>query len=265
MLVPGFESFVGLYPIPMRHGMTIGELARLFNEHFGIGADLDVVTMDGWHRACITTRPAHPGSCRRRTCRRSTPRSSIPGTVLFEGTNVSEGAARRSRSSSSAPRGRRGAFADGINRRGLPGVFFRPALFEPTFHKHAKDVRRLPDPRHRSRDVSRRCSPARSLTKPSARPPGPSGGGLRRTSTRTTSCRSTSWREPQSRGSRSEAACRHKTSRDRGEPRGGTFNAVRREISALLIKSEHATKTQRTRRAFCFASFASFVLIQRCK
>ena len=43
MLVPGFESFVGLFPIPMRHGMTIGELARLFNEHFGIGADLEVV------------------------------------------------------------------------------------------------------------------------------------------------------------------------------------------------------------------------------
>src|SRR5437867_4614145 len=50
MLVPGFESFVGMYPIPMRHGMTIGEIARLFNDHFGIGADLDVVPMEGWRR-----------------------------------------------------------------------------------------------------------------------------------------------------------------------------------------------------------------------
>ena len=51
MLLRGFESFVGLYPIPMRHGMTIGELAQLFNEHFGIGAELEVVTaMDGWRR-----------------------------------------------------------------------------------------------------------------------------------------------------------------------------------------------------------------------
>src|SRR5436190_22193915 len=50
MLGPGWKSFVGLYPIPMRHGMTIGELARLFNEHFGIGADLQVVTMEGWQR-----------------------------------------------------------------------------------------------------------------------------------------------------------------------------------------------------------------------
>jgi len=50
VLVAGFESFVGLYPIPMRHGMTIGELARLFNEHFGIGADLEVALMAGWRR-----------------------------------------------------------------------------------------------------------------------------------------------------------------------------------------------------------------------
>src|SRR5437762_5045692 len=50
VLVPGFESFVGMYPIPMRHGMTIGEIARLFNEHFGIGADLEVVAMEGWRR-----------------------------------------------------------------------------------------------------------------------------------------------------------------------------------------------------------------------
>src|SRR5215470_8502542 len=47
---PGFESFVGMYPIPMRHGMTIGEIATLFNDHFGIGADLEVMTMDGWRR-----------------------------------------------------------------------------------------------------------------------------------------------------------------------------------------------------------------------
>src|SRR4249919_2020364 len=47
VLVPGFESFVGMYPIPMRHGMTIGELARLFNEEFGLGADLEVIPMEG--------------------------------------------------------------------------------------------------------------------------------------------------------------------------------------------------------------------------
>src|SRR6476659_4914821 len=50
VLVPGFESFVGMYAIPMRHGMTIGEIARLFNEHFAIGADLEVIAMEGWTR-----------------------------------------------------------------------------------------------------------------------------------------------------------------------------------------------------------------------
>ncbi len=50
MLRAGFESFVGLYPIPLRHGMTIGELARLFNDRFGIGAELEVIPMEGWTR-----------------------------------------------------------------------------------------------------------------------------------------------------------------------------------------------------------------------
>lgn len=53
VLEPAFQSFIGLYPIAMRHGMTIGELARLFNDHFGIGARLRVVTMNGWQRSMI--------------------------------------------------------------------------------------------------------------------------------------------------------------------------------------------------------------------
>jgi uncharacterized protein YbbC (DUF1343 family) len=53
VLEPDYESFIGLYPIAFRHGMTIGELARLFNEHFGIGAKLRVVAMDGWKRSMV--------------------------------------------------------------------------------------------------------------------------------------------------------------------------------------------------------------------
>src|SRR5262245_41652368 len=49
-LEPGYESFVGQYRMPMRHGMTVAELARLFNDHFGIGADLEVIPMQGWSR-----------------------------------------------------------------------------------------------------------------------------------------------------------------------------------------------------------------------
>jgi uncharacterized protein YbbC (DUF1343 family) len=53
VLEPEFSSFIGLYPIALHHGMTVGELARLFNEHFGIGARLRVIPMDGWQRSMI--------------------------------------------------------------------------------------------------------------------------------------------------------------------------------------------------------------------
>jgi uncharacterized protein YbbC (DUF1343 family) len=139
VLVPGFESFVGMYPIPMRHGMTIGEIARLFNEHFAIGADLEVIAVEGWTREMywdetgltwIISSPNIP------TFETTT---VYPGAVLFEGTNVSEGrGTTRPFELIGAPWVIAERFAEAMNRRELPGVFFRPALFEPTFHKHAK-------------------------------------------------------------------------------------------------------------------------------
>ena len=92
MLEPGFESFVGLFPIPMRHGMTIGELARAL-QHALRDRRGPARRGDGGlvARTCTSTRPGCPGSCRRRTCPRSTRPSSIPGAVLFEGTQLSEG------------------------------------------------------------------------------------------------------------------------------------------------------------------------------
>jgi len=84
-------SFVGRYPIPMRHGLTIGELALLFNNYFGIGCDLEVIPMMGWHRDMFfqdTRLPWIPPSPNL-----PTPASAMvyPGQVLWEGTNVSEG------------------------------------------------------------------------------------------------------------------------------------------------------------------------------
>src|SRR5262249_27341544 len=138
VLVPGFESFVGMYPIPMRHGMTIGEIARLFNEHFAIGATLEVVPMEGWRRdmyfdatglTWIISSPNIP------TFDTTT---VYPGGVLFEGTNVSEGrGTTRPFELLGAPWVIAERFAESMNRRGMPGFFFRPVLFEPTFHKHA--------------------------------------------------------------------------------------------------------------------------------
>ena len=137
MLLEGFESFVGMYPIPMRHGMTIGELARLFNDAFGIGADLEVVAMGGWTREMyfddtrLTWVLTSPNIPTLDTC------VVYPGTVLFEGTNISEGrGTTRPFELAGAPWVIAERFADAMNRLDLPGAYFRPAVFEPTFHKH---------------------------------------------------------------------------------------------------------------------------------
>jgi len=139
VLVPGHESFVGMYPIPMRHGMTIGELARLFNDHFGIGADLEVVPMDGWRRDMYFDTTGREWILSSPNIPTFDTTLVYPGTVLFEGTNVSEGrGTTRPFELVGAPWVVAERFADRMNRRELPGVFFRPVLFEPTFHKHAK-------------------------------------------------------------------------------------------------------------------------------
>jgi uncharacterized protein YbbC (DUF1343 family) len=139
MLEPGFQSFVGLYPIPMRHGMTIGELARLFNEHFGIGADLEVVPMDGWHRWMYADQTGLPWVLPSPNIPTLDSAVVYPGTVLFEGTNISEGrGTTRPFELVGAPWIVAERFADAMNRLQLPGVHVRPAVFEPTFHKHAR-------------------------------------------------------------------------------------------------------------------------------
>jgi uncharacterized protein YbbC (DUF1343 family) len=86
-----FASFVGMYPIALRHGMTVGELARMYNERFGIGATLYVVPVQGWRRDMmfdatgLTFIPPSPN------LRRLDAEVLYPGTVLLEGTNLLEG------------------------------------------------------------------------------------------------------------------------------------------------------------------------------
>ncbi|MBZ5558740.1 MAG: DUF1343 domain-containing protein [Acidobacteriia bacterium] len=138
MLVKGFESFVGMYPIPMRHGMTIGELARLFNDEFGIGADLEVIAMEGWRREMYHEETGLPWVMPSPNIPTNETAVVYPGTVLFEGTNVSEGrGTTRPFELIGAPWVIGEHFADALNRLDLPGVRFRPVVFEPTFHKHA--------------------------------------------------------------------------------------------------------------------------------
>jgi uncharacterized protein YbbC (DUF1343 family) len=141
VLREGFESFVGLHPVPLRHGLTCGELARWLNDARGIGCDLEVVSCEGWRRRMqwedtglpwVLPSPnlPTPDSCR-----------VYPGMVLLEGTNLSEG------------RGTTRPFelfgAPFVDPEGLverlegvldPGVRIRPCHFEPTFQKHAGSV-----------------------------------------------------------------------------------------------------------------------------
>jgi uncharacterized protein YbbC (DUF1343 family) len=139
VLVPGFESFVGQFPIPMRHGMTIGELARLFNEHFGIGAALEVVPMGGWRRAMYHDQAGAPWVMPSPNLPTLDTAVVYPGTVLFEGTSASEGrGTTRPFELVGAPAIAAEPFAARLNARRLPGVHFRPVVFEPTFHKHAR-------------------------------------------------------------------------------------------------------------------------------
>jgi len=139
MLLRGSESFVGQYPIPMRHGMTIGELARLFNTEFGIAADLDVVAMEGWRRDMYFDVTGLPWVIPSPNMPTLDTAIVYPGTVLFEGTNLSEGrGTTRPFEMVGAPWPVAERFAAEMNRSQLPGVHFRPAVFEPTFQKHAK-------------------------------------------------------------------------------------------------------------------------------
>ena len=140
-LVPGFESFVGQFPIPMRHGMTIGELARLFNAHFRLGAQLEVVEMEGWRREMFADETGLPWVMPSPNMPTLDTAVVYPGTVLFEGTLLSEGrGTTRPFELLGAPGIEAERFAREMNALGLPGAFFRPAMFEPTFQKHAKQA-----------------------------------------------------------------------------------------------------------------------------
>jgi uncharacterized protein YbbC (DUF1343 family) len=139
MLEPGFESFVGLFPMPMRHGMTVGELARLFNEHHGIGAALEVVPMQGWSREMYWDATGLPWVMPSPNMPTLDTAIAYPGTVLFEGTMLSEGrGTTRPFELIGAPWLDGEQLAALMNGVGLPGVYFRPAIFEPTFQKHAR-------------------------------------------------------------------------------------------------------------------------------
>jgi len=136
LLDTGYRSFVGLYPLPMRHGMTVGELARFFNEEFAINCDLTVVPMEGWRRCQWFDETGLPWVAPSPNMPTLDTAAVYPGMVLVEGTHLSEGrGTTRPFELVGAPYINPKNLAVRMNRLALPGVKFRAAYFEPTFHK----------------------------------------------------------------------------------------------------------------------------------
>ncbi len=136
-----FASFVGQYPIPTRHGMTAGELARMFNSHWGINCELEVVTMEGWSRDLWFDETDAPWVIPSPNMPTLDSATVFPGTVHLEGTQVSEGrGTTRPFELVGAPYIEAAEFERHLQAVGLPGVRFRASNFLPTFQKHAGAV-----------------------------------------------------------------------------------------------------------------------------
>lgn len=136
ILKPGYESFVGNYPLAVRYGLTAGEVAMMANEQTGWNAKLHVVRCQGWDRKMLFPETGRQWIMPSLGIPRFETALIYPGTCLFEGTNMSEGRG------TTAPFEMMGApfihaetLADEMNRQQHPGVIFRPVYFKPSFSK----------------------------------------------------------------------------------------------------------------------------------
>jgi uncharacterized protein YbbC (DUF1343 family) len=138
VLDPAFASFVGQFPIATRHGMTAGELAKMFNQEFGIGCDLEVVTMSGWSRDLWYDQTDGPWVLPSPNMPTLDSATVFPGTVHLEGTQMSEGrGTTRVFELVGAPYIDAEDYAEALQSLNLPGVYFRACVFVPTFQKQA--------------------------------------------------------------------------------------------------------------------------------
>ena len=134
-----YASFVGLFPLPTRHGMTVGELALMFQKQFGIQCDLEIVPMKGWKREFWLDQTDAPWVMPSPNMPTLDTATVFPGTVHFEGTQLSEGrGTTKPFELVGAPYIDPDAYAGRLTEFALPGVIFRSCVFQPTFQKHAK-------------------------------------------------------------------------------------------------------------------------------
>jgi uncharacterized protein YbbC (DUF1343 family) len=136
LLKEGWESFVGRYPIPMRHGLTIAELARLFNARFGIGCALEVLPMSGWRREMMYADTGLPWVAPSPNLPTPASAAVYPGQVVWEGTTVSEGrGTTQPFELFGAPYLDTRALAAAMGDTPVDGYLLRPVAFEPTANK----------------------------------------------------------------------------------------------------------------------------------
>jgi len=135
---PEFSSFVGVYPIPLRHGMTSGELARLFNDRFlNKKARLTIIPVEGWKREMWFDQTGLPWVMPSPNMPTLDTATVYPGQVFLEGTNISEGrGTTRPFELFGAPWIDGYELAKILNQLQLPGVIFREAWFTPCFSKY---------------------------------------------------------------------------------------------------------------------------------
>jgi uncharacterized protein YbbC (DUF1343 family) len=141
ILHPDYRSFVGRFPVPMRHGLTMGELAILFNEHFGIGCDLEIIPLKGWRRNMFFKDTGHAWTAPSPNL--PTPDSALvyPGQVIWEGTNVSEGrGTTQPFEFFGAPFINPPKILEFLGKHKIPGAILREIAFEPTANKWKGEI-----------------------------------------------------------------------------------------------------------------------------
>ena len=130
-------SFVGLYPVPVRHGLTIAELCVLACSEMDIDVDLDVIKMTGWRRTCYFDETGLPWTVPSPNMPHLDTALVYPGLCLLEGTNISEGrGTTRPFELFGAPWIQPEALVTALRKKKIKGAQFRPTYFIPTFHKY---------------------------------------------------------------------------------------------------------------------------------
>jgi uncharacterized protein YbbC (DUF1343 family) len=141
LLRAGYESFVGIHPIITRHGMTIGELARLYRGERNLNIELEVVPCEGWRRDGDFDQTGLPWVLPSPNMPTLDTAIVYPGQCLLEGTNLSEGrGTTRPFELCGAPWINARKLCGSLQGDAWPGVVFRPAWFQPTFHKFAGQI-----------------------------------------------------------------------------------------------------------------------------